>query len=231
MDLKRQKFLVFGLSKSGVAAAKFLLSRGASVSVYEELESEKIGENKTMLVALGAKVLNKEDDKTACDVLVLSPGVPINHPLAVEYKKNRRRVIGELELGAAFVKTPIVAVTGTNGKTTTCNLISEMLTAGGVANRLAGNIGSPISGEVDELSDKVAVTEVSSFQLETTHLFTPHVACVLNIAPDHLDRHYTMENYIYLKKRILKNMRESEYAVLNYDDEAVRFCISPVVWV
>lgn len=222
MDLKRQKFLVFGLSKSGVAAAKFLLSRGASVSVYEELESEKIGENKTMLVALGAKVLNKEDDKTACDVLVLSPGVPINHPLAVEYKKNRRRVIGELELGAAFVKTPIVAVTGTNGKTTTCNLISEMLTAGGVANRLAGNIGSPISGEVDELSDKVAVTEVSSFQLETTHLFTPHVACVLNIAPDHLDRHYTMENYIYLKKRILKNMRESEYAVLNYDDEAVR---------
>lgn len=222
MDLKRQKFLVFGLSKSGVSAAKFLLSRGADVSVYEELESEKIGENKSTLMALGAKILKGEEDKTKCDVLVLSPGVPINHPLAVEYKKHKRRVIGELELGALFVKTPIIAVTGTNGKTTTCNLLEQMLKEGGVACKLAGNIGMPLTGEVDELADKVAVTEVSSFQLETTHLFTPHVACVLNISPDHLDRHYTMENYIYLKKRILKNMRESEYAVLNYDDEAVR---------
>lgn len=222
MDLKRQKFLVFGLSKSGMSAAKFLLSRGVDVSVYEELESDKIGENKSALLALGAKVLGKDDDKMKCDVLVLSPGVPINHPLAVEYKKHKRRVIGELELGALFVKTPIIAVTGTNGKTTTCNLIAEMMKAGGMACKLAGNIGMPLTGEVDDLGDKVAIAEVSSFQLETTHLFTPHVACVLNITPDHLDRHYTMENYIYLKKRILKNMRESEYAVLNFDDESVR---------
>ena len=103
MDLKRQKFLVFGLSKSGMSAAKFLLSRGVDVSVYEELESDKIGENKSALLALGAKVLAKDDDKMKCDVLVLSPGVPINHPLAVEYKKRGRRVMGELELGALFV--------------------------------------------------------------------------------------------------------------------------------
>ena len=222
MDIKRQKFLVFGLSKSGVSAAKFLLAHGAEVHIHEELDSEKIRENAEALIRLGAIDCARTGRTDDCDILVLSPGVPINHPLAVEYKKRGRRVMGELELGALFVKSPVAAITGTNGKTTVCNLVSEMLTAGGVENRLAGNIGAPLTGEADTLGDKIAVVEVSSFQLETTHLFTPHVACVLNIAPDHLDRHYNMENYVFLKKRILKNMRESEIAVLNYDDGNVR---------
>ncbi len=222
MDIKRQKFLVFGLSKSGISAAKFLLAHGAEVHIYEELDSEKIRESAKMLTQLGAVDCSANGRMGDCDILVLSPGVPLNHPLAVEYKKNGKRVTGELELGALFVKQPIVAVTGTNGKTTVCNLISSMLTAGKVKNRLAGNIGMPLTGEAEALDDGIAVVEVSSFQLETVHLFTPHIACVLNIAPDHLDRHYSMENYTFLKKRILKNMRESETAVLNYDDAAVR---------
>ncbi|PWM76006.1 MAG: UDP-N-acetylmuramoyl-L-alanine--D-glutamate ligase [Bacillota bacterium] len=222
MDIKRQKFLVFGLSKSGVSAAKFLLAHGAEVHIYEELDSEKIRENAKELAELGAIDCARTNRTDECDILVLSPGVPINHPLPVEYKKRGKRVIGELELGALFVKSPVAAVTGTNGKTTVCNIVSEMLTAGGVENRLAGNIGTPLTAEADTLGDKIAVVEVSSFQLETAHLFTPHVACVLNLSPDHLDRHYSMENYTFLKKRILKNMRESEIAVLNYDDAAVR---------
>lgn len=221
MDIKRQKFLVFGLSKSGVAAAKFLLARGGEVHIYEELDSDKIRQNRAELIELGAK--EAEGDRTGCDVLVLSPGVPINHPLAVEYRKLGKRVTGELELGALYLKAPVAAVTGTNGKTTVCKLVSEMLSAGGVKNVLCGNVGAPLTGEADRLGgDQVAVVEVSSFQLETAHLFTPHVACVLNLSPDHLDRHYTMENYAFLKKRILKNMRESETVVLNADDERVR---------
>lgn len=225
MYLKRQKFVVFGMSRSGVAATEFLLSEGAETYIYEELESDKITANINALTAKGAKYIEKGDIQRAtetADVLVLSPGVPINHRLAVECKKAGKRIIGEFELGCMFIKNPILAVTGTNGKTTTCNLISEVLSAAGIENKLVGNIGCPVTGELKTLADKIAVAEVSSFQLETVNSFAPHIACVLNIAPDHLDRHYTMENYIFLKKRILANLRESEYAVLNYDDENVK---------
>ena len=115
------------------------------------------------------------------------------------------------------------AVTGTNGKTTTCSLIYHVLKSAGERAELVGNIGTPVTDRLAELTENViAVTEVSSFQLETVKSFCPHVAAILNVTPDHLDRHYTFDNYVYLKKRILTNMRESEYAVLNYDDPTVR---------
>lgn len=237
MDYKRQKFVVFGLSSSGMAVSEFLISKGAKTYLYEELESEKISQNIDYLLSKGAILIDKNDYKKAseiADVLVLSPGVPINHPLAVECKRLKKRIIGELELAFLNVSTPVIAVTGTNGKTTTCNFISDILTAGGIENLLVGNIGYPVSKNIEELSNKIAVCEVSSFQLETVSAFCPHIACILNIAPDHLDRHYTMENYVFLKKRLLKNLKESEYAVLNYDDETVRTfqadCRGKVIW-
>lgn len=225
MDIKRQKFMVFGVSKSGVAAVKLLLKAGASCCFYEQLSSPKIEKSKEELVALGAVDVGEKAEETLdrVDILVLSPGVAINHPLAVRAKKTGKRILGELELGYLFLKTPLVAVTGTNGKTTTITMIGSVLDHAKVPHELVGNIGNPLSGKIDELNaGALAVTEVSSFQLETVHAFTPHIACILNLSPDHLERHYSYENYIYLKKRILKNMRESEYAVLNYDDETVR---------
>ena len=225
MDIKRQKFMVFGVSKSGVAAVKLLLKAGASCCFYEQLSSPKIEKSKEELVALGAVDVGEKAEEALdrVDILVLSPGVAINHPLAVRAKKTGKRILGELELGYLFLKTPLVAVTGTNGKTTTITMIGSVLDHAKVPHELVGNIGNPLSGKIDELNaGALAVTEVSSFQLETVHAFTPHIACILNLSPDHLERHYSYENYIYLKKRILKNMRESEYAVLNYDDETVR---------
>ena len=225
MDIKRQKFMVFGVSKSGVAAVKLLLKAGASCCFYEQLSSPKIEKSKEELVALGAVDVGEKAEEALdrVDILVLSPGVAINHPLAVRAKKTGKRILGELELGYLFLKTPLVAVTGTNGKTTTITMIGSVLDHAKVPHELVGNIGNPLSGKIDELNaGALPVTEVSSFQLETVHAFTPHIACILNLSPDHLERHYSYENYIYLKKRILKNMRESEYAVLNYDDETVR---------
>ena len=156
-------------------------------------------------------------------IVVVSPGVAIDSPFLVKARKDGKRIMGELELGFLLSKSPFVAVTGTNGKTTTCSLIRHVLSSAGRKSELVGNIGTPVSERYEKLlSDVIAVTEVSSFQLETVNAFCPHVAVILNVTPDHLDRHYTMENYIYLKSRILKNMRESEYAVLNYDDPIVR---------
>lgn len=237
MYLKRQKFVVFGLSKSGIAASEFLLSQGAKVYLYEELESPKISENINSLVSKGCEVISKGDIErvaSVADVLVLSPGVPVNHSVAVECRKQGKRIIGEFELGSLYLKNPVIAITGTNGKTTTCNIVGEILNQAHIRNVLAGNIGSPLTAELEKIEDKTVIAEVSSFQLETVNAFIPHIACVLNIAPDHLDRHYTMDNYIFLKKRLLKNLRESEYAVLNYDDEVVRSfaenCKAKIIW-
>ena len=237
MYFKRQKFVVFGLSRSGVAVAEYLLKNGAKTYLYEELDSPKITENINVLVSKGCEYIPKGEIQTVArvaDVLVLSPGVPVNHPVAVECRKQGKRITGEFELGTQYLKNPVIAITGTNGKTTTCNMVAEILNQAHVESVLAGNIGSPITAELENAGDKIIIAEVSSFQLETVNMFTPHIACVLNIAPDHLDRHYTMENYVFLKKRILKNLRESEFAVLNYDDETIRTfaenCKAKIIW-
>ncbi|MBQ7235708.1 MAG: UDP-N-acetylmuramoyl-L-alanine--D-glutamate ligase, partial [Clostridia bacterium] len=157
------------------------------------------------------------------DVLVLSPGVPINHELAVKAKALGKRIMGELEFAYCAFTPPIIAVTGTNGKTTTVTLINAILEKAEKKRQLVGNVGTPMTAKLDEIdADTVCVTEVSSFQLESVNAFCPHISCVLNIAPDHLERHYGMENYIFLKKRIFKNQRESEYAILNFDDSTVK---------
>ena len=226
MLFERQTFLVAGLSRSGVAASEYLLSRGAKVYLYDDVDDANVRAAAETLTEKGAFLVKHEDleeKSERCDVLVLSPGIPIDHALPVSFRRAGKRVIGECELGALALRCPAVAVTGTNGKTTTVSMIESILRTAGKNAVACGNIGKPVTACLDELGeDGIAVLEISSFQLETLYSLRPHVAVVLNVTPDHLNRHYNMENYTYLKSRLLKNSFESEYAVLNYDDEIVR---------
>lgn len=226
MFFPMQTFLVAGISRSGVAAAEYLLSEGAKVYLYDDVADENVRAATEKLVVKGAHAVKKEElsaRSEQCDVLVLSPGIPIDHPLPVSFKRMGKAVIGEAELGARALRCPVIAVTGTNGKTTVVSLLEHVLRAAGKNAVACGNIGKPITACVKELGrDGIAVAEISSFQLETLTSLRPHIAVELNISEDHLNRHYTMENYIFLKQRLLKNCAESEYAVLNYDDPVVR---------
>ncbi len=224
MYLKRQTFLVLGLSRSGCAAVDFLLKNKAIAYIYDDMTGERIEQTSKELEQKGAKRIKKEDltrMSEVCDALVLSPGIPIDHPVAVAFKRNRKSVIGETELAARNMRCPTVAITGTNGKTTTVTMLTEVLNKGGLSAVSCGNIGTPMI-EYAHLTEEVAVTEISSFQLETLQSLRPHIAVVLNITEDHLNRHYNMENYIFLKRKLLRNCAETEYAILNYDDPIVR---------
>ena len=225
MYLKRQTFLVLGLSKSGRAATEFLLRNSATVYVYDDLSSDRVEQMISSLESKGAKRVKKEDLPKmveVCDGVVVSPGIPIDHPVAVAFKRSGCAVLGETEIAVRYMRCPIVAVTGTNGKTTTVSMLTEVLKKSGISAFSCGNIGMPMSDYSQELGEGVAVAEISSFQLETLQSLRPHVAIVLNITEDHLSRHYNMENYIFLKAKLLKNCTETEYAVLNYDDPIVR---------
>ena len=221
----KQVFFILGLSRSGKAAAEFLLSKRAAVYIYDDVPGGRVEEIAKELVKKGAKRVAKEQLSKlpdVCDALVLSPGIPIDHPLAVAFKRSGKAVLGETELAARYMRCPIVAITGTNGKTTTVSMLAEILSAGGLEAKSCGNIGTPMLDFCSLGENGVAVSEISSFQLETLNSLCPHVAVVLNITEDHLNRHYNMENYVFLKAKLLKNLSESEYAVLNYDDKTVR---------
>lgn len=215
-----------GLSKSGESSARFLLERGAQVYLYDDVISDKVSTVSLKLEQLGARVITADECETAavnCDVLVLSPGIPIDTALPIAFRKQGKAIIGEEELGALFLRATAIAVTGTNGKTTTVSMLNDVLQASGKHSVACGNIGNPLVKEVENLSfDDFAVIEISSFQLETLSSLRPHIAIITNVSEDHLNRHYNMENYIYLKSKLLRNLRESEYAVLNYDDAIVR---------
>lgn len=227
MYFPMQSFLVAGISRSGIAAAEYLLENGAKeVLLYDDVSDEGVRAATERLTARGCRALSKEEAFsvcTECDVLVLSPGIPVDHPLPVAFRKAGKAIIGEAELGARALRCPVIAVTGTNGKTTTVSMIEHILSQAGRHAVACGNIGRPLTSCLSELgTEGIAVAEISSFQLETLTSLRPHIAVELNITEDHLNRHYTMDNYIYLKSRLLKNCTESEYAVLNADDPTVR---------
>ncbi len=226
MYFRGQKFLVAGMSRSGEGAAKFLLRRGAEVYLYDDVESERIAALTASLEKEGARRVPHDGLECAadeCDVLVLSPGIPIDNPLPLAFGRRGKAVIGEEELGALFLRATAVAVTGTNGKTTTVTMTDCILRDQGKNSVACGNIGEPLVNEAEKLGfDDFAVIEVSSFQLETLSSLRPHVAVITNVTEDHLNRHYNMENYIFLKSKLLRNLRGSEYAVLNHDDATVR---------
>lgn len=225
MFFANNSFLSVGISKSGYACTLALLNRGAKCYIYDDALNDETNVLYGELISKGAISVNKDDCKKTVgevDVVVLSPGVPIDSEIPSLAYKLGKFVTGELEVGYRMSLAPIIAVTGTNGKTTTCTLINEIFNHAKIKNCVAGNIGTPLCSVCDNIDCFTpCVVEVSSFQLETVSTFMPHIACVLNITSDHLDRHYNMQNYIYLKSKILMQMHESEYAVLNADDETV----------
>ena len=222
---KKQAFFVLGLSRSGRAATEYLLKKGSTVYIYDDTDSERVEQIACELEGMGAKRLKKEELSKAvdfCDALVLSPGIPIDHPLAVAFKRSGKALLGESELAARVMRANIVAITGTNGKTTCVSMLTQILEKGGLQAKACGNIGVPMIDFCCMDEEAVAVAEISSFQMETLNSLRPHIAMILNITEDHLNRHYTMENYVFLKAKLLKNLTEMEYAVLNYDDPIVR---------
>jgi UDP-N-acetylmuramoylalanine--D-glutamate ligase len=222
MDLANKRVLVVGLGKSGVASALFLQARGAKVTVSDAKPQDQLGEEIPVLLDHGITVeTGGHGERTfrGQDLIVVSPGVPVDSPPLVQARAVGEPVIGEIELASQFLPKNIVAITGSNGKTTTTTLAGEIVAAGGFSTAVGGNIGTPAISLVERAKpDTVVVLEVSSFQLETIHTFRPRVAVVLNITPDHLDRHRTFEAYTNAKARIFENQLPEDFAVLNADD-------------
>jgi UDP-N-acetylmuramoylalanine--D-glutamate ligase len=222
MELKGKKVLVVGLGKSGLAAALFLRRRGAHVTVSDIRSAESLAKEIPALLDEGINVEAGGHGLLTFrrqDLIVVSPGVPLDTPELVQARNLGRPIIGELELAARFLKGQILAVTGSNGKTTTTSLLGEILEKAGLPTQVGGNIGVPVVALIEESTDETwNVLEVSSFQLETTQQFHPRIAVILNITPDHLDRHGTFENYALAKERIFAEQDQSDYCVLNADN-------------
>lgn len=222
MDLHNKRVLVVGLGKSGVASALFLRSRGARVTVSDSKPEAELRNEILVLLEHGIAVeTGGHGDRTfrGQDLIVVSPGVPFDAPLLVQARSLGEPVIGEVELAAQFLPGPIVAITGANGKTTTTSLAGEIIAAGKFSTLVGGNIGTPAISFVDQAKPETwTVLEVSSFQLETIVSFRPRIAVILNITPDHLDRHKTFANYTNAKARIFENQGSEDFSVLNADD-------------
>jgi UDP-N-acetylmuramoylalanine--D-glutamate ligase len=222
MDVKDKRVLVVGLGKSGVASALFLKQRGARVTVSDTKSPDQLREEIPMLLDHGIAVeTGGHGERTfrGQDLIVVSPGVPVDAAPLVQARAAGEPVIGEIELAAQNLSGEIVAITGSNGKTTTTTLAGEILAAGGFPVSVGGNIGTPAISLVERATRQtIVVLEVSSFQLETIQTFRPKVAVVLNITPDHLDRHRTFQTYVDAKARIFENQQSSDFAVLNEDD-------------
>lgn len=220
MRLANKNVVVFGLGKSGRELVDFLCYKKANVFVYDD-KAEKVSiylnDSRKITILKNLCELNLK----IMDIMVVSPGVSIYNEGVKLAILIGVKVYGELEFANKFIKKNKIAVTGTNGKTTTVSLIKSMFDEAGKKSVLAGNIGEPVIGFVNKKS-KNYIMEVSSFMLETIDTFQPHIACILNISNDHLDRHYTFENYLKTKLKISKNMSSKDYLVLNYEDENLR---------
>ena len=226
MDFKDKKVLVSGGAKSGISAAYLLKKLGANVTIQDAKTEDKLGDvvtelkNNGITLFLGA---NPDDIIEDMDILVMSPGVPTDLPFVNKARENNIPVIGEIELAYMFCKSPIIGITGTNGKTTTTTLVGDICKAYYNNTFVVGNIGNPFADiTLDTTNDGAVVAELSSFQLETIKEFTPKVSAVLNITPDHLNRHHTLENYIAAKERVFENQTSDDYCILNYNDETTK---------
>jgi len=225
MNVAEKHILVVGLARTGVSVARFLSSRGARVTVTDLRDENALARVMEELVALNIRwVLGRHDetDFTGADLIVVSPGVPQDHPLLAVAQKAGREIVSEIELASRFIKAPLVAITGTNGKTTTTTLTGEIFKACGFSTYVGGNIGNPLIELVEsaEIVERV-VAEISSFQLEWISSFRPRVAALLNLSEDHLDRYPGYQEYIDAKLRIFENQTADDFAVVNRDDEMV----------
>ncbi|RPJ63277.1 MAG: UDP-N-acetylmuramoyl-L-alanine--D-glutamate ligase, partial [Acidobacteria bacterium] len=216
-----RRIVVVGGARSGMAAAQLLASRGADVTLADVRvdlpEAGRLGDQ-------GIRVeLGPHEARTfeRADLIVLSPGVPLRQPALDRARRARVPIIGEVELASRLLQGRIIAITGTKGKSTTTTLVGRMLEAAGLRVAVAGNIGAPLSAEVDRsTADTIHVVEVSSFQLETTSTFHPWISVLLNLSADHLDRHANLHEYAAAKARVFANQGEGDWAVINADDPA-----------
>ena len=233
MDIREKKVLVFGSGISGESACRLLLREGAEVVLYDgndRLDREEIlakispeeGQNVEILLGeLTGQQLGGLLDELS--LVVMSPGVPTDLPIVEQMRAHGLPIWGEIELAYVFGRGDVLAITGTNGKTTTTALLGEIMKNYKDSVFVVGNIGNPYTSAAWETTEEsVVVAEISSFQLETIHTFHPKVSAVLNITPDHLNRHHTMQAYIEAKERIAENQTAEDVCVLNYEDEETR---------
>lgn len=227
MKIEEQKVLVVGTGISGIAAAELLQSKNVDTVLFDgnkELDVNKLYEKapelKEMPIILGELT---EEQMHEFGVAVLSPGVPTDLPIVERLRAQNVAIWGEIELAYYFGKGRLIAITGTNGKTTTTALTGAIMKNYYKDVRIVGNIGIPYTSEAATMTDDtVTVAEISSFQLETIHDFCPEVSAILNITEDHLNRHHTMECYIKTKEDITRNQTKDQVCVLNYEDEVLR---------
>jgi len=226
MDLQGKEILVVGAGKSGIAASAVLARIGAKATLFDgnasanvEKIKEDLGEWKNQVTLCIGEI----SEDYIPSALLLSPGVPVDSDFVKKYSEKGIPLIGEIELGFLLEKGKVIAITGTNGKTTTTTLVGDIMKAYYEKVFVVGNIGNPYTLEaLDTTADSVTVGEISSFQLETTDTFHPVVSAILNITPDHLNRHHTMEGYILAKERISLRQTKEDVCVLNYDNEYTR---------
>ncbi len=226
MELKNKRVLVVGLGKSGRAAALFLKERGARVTVSDTRSALALGAEIPALLDAGIMVESGGHGLLTFrrqDLIVVSPGVPLETPEVAQAQAFGTAVIGELELASSFLAGQVCAITGSNGKTTTTTLVGKIFADAGLKTLVGGNIGLPVIDLIAESTDDAwSVLEVSSFQLETTSQFRPKIALVLNITPDHLDRHKTFERYAAAKAKITEQQTADDFLVLNAEDKAAQ---------
>jgi UDP-N-acetylmuramoylalanine--D-glutamate ligase len=224
MELKSKRVLVVGLARTGVATALFCAARGAAVTATESRTEAEIGESVARLRGSGVSLElggHQENTFLQQDLIVPSPGVPADSVLLHAARAKGIAIWSEIELAYRFLQGKMIGITGSNGKTTTTSLVEHILRTAEFSTILAGNIGTPLISCVDGMTQTtVTVVELSSFQLELTEAFRPDISVFLNLTPDHLDRHHTMESYAAAKARIFEHQTEQDAAVLNADDAA-----------
>ena len=218
MELKYKKICVIGMGRSGIAAANFLAGRGATVTLTDQRSEEELKDISPSLHQKIHAVYGDCAPQDNAEMIVLSPGVDIHADFLTAAQSRGTEILSEIELASRFSTTPVIAVTGTNGKTTCTTLIGNILEKAEVKARTGGNIGTPFISFIDQGPVDYLVIEVSSFQLEAVHQFRPRVSVILNITPDHLDRHSTLEHYMALKGRLAAQQTEEDVLILNHDD-------------
>jgi UDP-N-acetylmuramoylalanine--D-glutamate ligase len=242
MNYSGKSILVAGAGRSGIAAARFLLSRGARVILTDTKSGDALATNIAPLLDIAARtgelVLDlgghRSESFARCDLVIVSPGIPLALPIFDISRKAGIPIIAEVELAYRHLNGKIIGITGSNGKTTTTTLVSRLLTDAGLNGYAAGNIGTPLIGFVaDSSPEDIYAVELSSFQLEGIQDFRPHIAAILNLTLDHMDRYASFEEYIAAKQRIFTNQRETDFAVLNADDIGTaaigsKVCAKPV---
>jgi UDP-N-acetylmuramoylalanine--D-glutamate ligase len=223
-ELKGKRVLVIGLARTGIATALFCAQRGAAVTAFDSRAAAELGNTPAQLRSANVQLHFGEPSDALLhhqQLLIPSPGVPADAPLLLQASKQKIPVWSEIELAFRFLQGRLIGITGSNGKTTTTALIDHILRHAAVPTILAGNIGTPLIARVNEsAANTTSVVELSSFQLELIEVFRPNISVLLNLTPDHLDRHHTFAAYSAAKARIFENQIEADYAILNLDDPA-----------